>query len=146
VLVVGLLRRRRSRRLPDPETRPPPFAVFFGLDVGKSNTTPAPSTGAGKRLHERPLPNDEIALRSVFGKLAEHSRTLVVVDQPASIGALAVAVARQMRIDVAHLPRLAMHRIADLHPGQAKTVSVRAGQARMAASSRPQSPALGIQT
>lgn len=46
---------------------------------------------------------------------------LVVVDQPASIGALAVAVARDLGIDVAYLPGLAMRRIADLHPGNAKT-------------------------
>ena len=46
---------------------------------------------------------------------------LVVVDQPASIGALAVAVARSMGIEVAYLPGLAMRRIADLYPGQAKT-------------------------
>jgi hypothetical protein len=46
---------------------------------------------------------------------------LVVVDQPASIGALAVAVARSLDIDVAYLPGLAMRRIADLHPGQGKT-------------------------
>jgi transposase len=46
---------------------------------------------------------------------------LVVVDQPASIGALSVAVARAQGHAVAYLPGLAMRRIADLHPGQAKT-------------------------
>jgi len=46
---------------------------------------------------------------------------LVVLDQPASIGALPVAVARACEVDVAYLPGLAMRRIADLHPGSAKT-------------------------
>ncbi|MDR7304553.1 transposase [Haloactinomyces albus] len=46
---------------------------------------------------------------------------LVVVGQPASIGALPVAVARAGGHEVAYLSGLAMRRIADLHPGQAKT-------------------------
>ncbi len=45
----------------------------------------------------------------------------MVVDQPASIGALPVAVARACGHEVAYLPGLAMRRIADLHPGAAKT-------------------------
>ena len=46
---------------------------------------------------------------------------LVVVDQPATIGALAVAVAQDMGITVGYLPGLSMRRIADLTPGSAKT-------------------------
>ncbi|EHM24778.1 putative transposase [Streptomyces sp. W007] len=46
---------------------------------------------------------------------------LVVVDQPASIGALPLAVARDMGCPVAYLPGLTMRRIADLCPGEAKT-------------------------
>jgi transposase len=46
-----------------------------------------------------------------------------VVDQPATIGALPVAVAQAAGIQVAYLPGLAMRRIADLHPGEAKTDS-----------------------
>jgi transposase len=61
---------------------------------------------------------DETALRAVFESLSGHGQVLVVVDQPASIGALAVAVARELGIEVAYLPGLAMRRIADLHPGQ----------------------------
>ncbi|SFO37131.1 Transposase IS116/IS110/IS902 family protein [Pseudonocardia ammonioxydans] len=98
-----------------------PFAVFCGLDVGKSEHHACALDAAGKRVHDKALPNDETALRAVFTTLAGHGRVLVVVDQPASIGALAVAVARSMAIDVAYLPGLAMRRIADLHPGQGKT-------------------------
>ncbi len=75
----------------------------------------------GRRLHDAALPNTEARLRQLFDKLARHGRVLVVVDQPASIGALPVAVARACGHQVAYLPGLAMRRIADLHPGSAKT-------------------------
>jgi len=44
-----------------------------------------------------------------------------VVDQPASIGPLAVTVARACGCDVAYLPGLSMRRLTDLHPGTGKT-------------------------
>jgi len=72
---------------------------------------------AGDRLVDRPLPNDEAALRELFSQLASHGQVVVVVNQPASIGALPVAVAQDMGLDTAYLPGLAMRRIADLHPG-----------------------------
>lgn len=97
------------------------FAVFCGLDVGKSAHHACALNPTGQRLHDKPLPNDETALTEVFPRLATHGRVLVIVDQPASIGALAVAVARSLGIEVAYLPGLAMRRIADLHPGQGKT-------------------------
>ncbi|GHH75266.1 insertion element IS110 uncharacterized 43.6 kDa protein [Streptomyces sulfonofaciens] len=46
---------------------------------------------------------------------------MVIVDQPASIGALPLTVARDAGCQVAYLPGLAMRRIADLYPGEAKT-------------------------
>ena len=48
---------------------------------------------------------------------------LVVVDQPATIGALALAlaVAQHMGSTVGHPPGLPMRRIAGLTPGSAKT-------------------------
>ena len=45
------------------------------------------------------------------------------MDQPATLGALRVAVARAEGVLVAYLPGLAMRRIADLHTGEAKTDS-----------------------
>ena len=58
----------------------------------------------------------------------------MVVDQPATIGALAVAVAQDTGITVGYLPGLSMRRIADLTPGSAKTdakdAAVIAGAAR----------------
>jgi hypothetical protein len=68
------------------------------------------------------LPQDEQQPRALFDKLTDAGRrVLVVVDQPATIGALPVTVARGHGVDVAYLPGLAMRRIADLHPGSAKT-------------------------
>lgn len=45
----------------------------------------------------------------------------MIVDQPASIGALPLTVARDAGCKVAYLPGLSMRRIADLYPGEAKT-------------------------
>ena len=95
--------------------------VFIGIDVGKSEHWATALTTAGECLHDRPLPNDEARLREVYEHLGEHGRLLVVVDQPATIGALAVAVAQDMGITVGYLPGLSMRRIADLSPGSAKT-------------------------
>ena len=67
------------------------------------------------------LPNDETKLIDVYTRLQKLGSLLVVVDQPATIGALAVAVAQHMGIPVAYLPGLTMRRIADLYPGDAKT-------------------------
>lgn len=97
------------------------FAVFCGLDVGKGTHHAVALTPEGTRLHDGELPQDETRLRALFAKLGEHGRVLMVVDQPATIGALPVAVARAAGCEVAYLPGLAMRRIADLHPGQAKT-------------------------
>ncbi len=97
------------------------YQVFLGLDVGKDGHHAVALDPGGKRLHDAALVNTEARLRQVFEKLARHGRILVVVDQPASIGALPVAVARACGHQVAYLPGLAMRRIADLHPGAAKT-------------------------
>jgi transposase len=105
-----------SDKLPNAE-----YAVFCGLDVGKGEHHACALDPAGQRLHDKALPNDEAALAQVFTGLQAHGNVLVVVDQPASIGALAIAVARSLGIDVAYLPGLAMRRIADLHPGEGKT-------------------------
>ena len=99
----------------------PSFSVFCGLDVGKSHHHAVALDPTGRRVADRPLPNDEDALQALFGELQGHGEVLIVVDQIASIGALAVAVARGMGIVVAYLPGLTMRRLADLHPGEAKT-------------------------
>jgi transposase len=96
--------------------------VFLGLDVGKSTHHGHGLTPAGKKVFDKPLPNGEPQLRAAFDKLrAKFGTVLVVVDQPASIGALPLTVARDAGCQVAYLPGLAMRRIADLYPGEAKT-------------------------
>lgn len=97
------------------------YAVFLGLDVGKEEHHACALSPDGTRLHDKVLPQSEARIRKLFEELAAHGPVLVVVDQPASIGALAVTTARAVGIDVAYLPGLAMRRIADLHPGNAKT-------------------------
>jgi hypothetical protein len=73
-----------------------------------ASTWPARSTTRSRSTEraeaERSLPNDETALRDLFTELAVQGRLLVVVDQPASIGALAIAVACRMTVEVGYLP------------------------------------------
>lgn len=97
------------------------FDIWCGLDVGKQAHHACALDAAGKKVFDKPLPQDQAKLEELFTKLQAHGRVLVVVDQPNTIGALPIAVARSRGIQVAYLPGLAMRRIADLHPGNAKT-------------------------
>ncbi|QIK72071.1 IS110 family transposase [Propioniciclava coleopterorum] len=97
------------------------FDIWCGLDVGKQAHHACALDAAGNRVFDKPLPQDQSKLEDLFGRLSEHGRVLMIVDQPNTIGALPIAVARSMGITVAYLPGLAMRRIADLHPGNAKT-------------------------
>src|SRR6478609_5538677 len=111
---------KRDRRMHVIETGD--IDVYLGLDVGKGEHHATAVTPAGKKAFDKRLPNTEPKLRELFAKLkAKHGTVLVVVDQPASIGALPLAVARDMGCPVAYLPGLTMRRIADLYPGEAKT-------------------------
>ncbi|GGV42621.1 hypothetical protein GCM10010245_66850 [Streptomyces spectabilis] len=58
---------------------------------------PPPSLRLRKKAFAKRLPNTQPKLRELSAKLqAKHGTVLVVVDQPASIGAQPVAVARDM--------------------------------------------------
>lgn len=70
---------------------------------------------------DRALPQDEAKLRALIVELRRHGSVLFVVDQPATIGALPLAVARDEGVRVGYLPGLAMRRIAQIHAGEAKT-------------------------
>jgi hypothetical protein len=59
---------------------------------------------------DKPLPQDESQLPELFARLQEDGKVLVVVDQPNTIGALPVAVARDCGCEVAYLPGLAMRK------------------------------------
>lgn len=95
--------------------------VFVGIDVGKGEHHAVALNRAGKILFDKPLPNDESKMRAVLQQLKQHGIVLVIVDQPATIGALPIAVAQAEGVFVGYLPGLAMRRIADLHAGEAKT-------------------------
>ena len=95
--------------------------VFVGVDVGKGQHHAVALDRNGKRRYNKALPNDEVKLRALIAELKTHGRLLFVVDQPSTIGALPVAVARAEGVLVAYLPGLAMRRIANLHAGEAKT-------------------------
>jgi hypothetical protein len=95
--------------------------VFVGVDVGKSEHYAVALDPAGRMVLNRSLPQDEEKLRELISGLKSRGRVLFVVDQPASIGALPLAVARDEGVEVGYLPGLAMRRIAELHPGEAKT-------------------------
>jgi transposase len=95
--------------------------VFIGVDVGKGEHHAVALDRAGKQLFDKALPNDEAKLRALIGQLKRHGQVLFVVDQPATIGALPIAVAQAENVLVGYLPGLAMRRIADLHAGEAKT-------------------------
>ena len=94
--------------------------VLPQMIAGRSKTEAA-KEAARQAIRDELAANDAKALRALFGQLAGQGVPVVVVDQPASIGALPVAVAQAMGLDTAYLPGLAMRRIADLHPGEAKT-------------------------
>lgn len=95
--------------------------IFLGLDVGKTDHWACAVIQDGTKIWNKTLPNDETKLTAVYQKLLAQGQVLVVVDQPATIGALAVALAQNLGIPVAYLPGLSMRRIADMYPGTAKT-------------------------
>lgn len=99
------------------------FALFIGLDVGKAEHHATALTRTSEKVYDKALPNDETKLRQLLTELTDsHGRALLVVDQPATIGALPVAVAKETpEVEVAYLPGLTMRRVADLHAGSAKT-------------------------
>ena len=94
--------------------------IFVGLDVGKHKHHCCAITADGTKILDKLIGQDEAKLRTVFGQLQSKGRVLVIVDQPNTIGALAVAVARDTGCEIAYLPGLAMRKAADLYPGTAK--------------------------
>jgi hypothetical protein len=100
--------------------------VFIVVDVGKGEHQAVALDKAGKRLFDKALPNDEAKLRQVIRGLADHGRALLVVDQPATIGALPVAVAHD---------DLASDRKRSLNDGH--TISARASCRAVAAPTIP---------
>ena len=95
--------------------------IIIGLDVGKTGHHACALTNTGERIYDKPLPQDEAARREIFASMQAHGSVLMVVDQPNTIGALPIAVARDCGCTVGDLPDLAMRKAADLYPGRSKT-------------------------
>lgn len=95
--------------------------IYLGLDVGKTTHHATALTTDGKKIWDKPLSQSEPKIRELLEKLNSYGTVLLVVDQPKTIGALPVAIAQDMEIQVTYLPGLTMRRVADLHPGKAKT-------------------------
>ncbi len=96
--------------------------IYLGLDVGKTTHHATALTAEGTKIWDKSLPpQSEPRIRELLAKLSTQGTVLLVVDQPKTIGALPVAIAQNMGIQVAYLPGLTMRRVADLHPGEAKT-------------------------
>lgn len=95
--------------------------IYLGLDIGKTSHHATALTAEGTKIWDKPLPQSEPRIRELLTKLSTQGTVLLVVDQPKTIGALPVAIAQDMEIQVPYLPGLTMRRVADLHPGEAKT-------------------------
>ena len=95
------------------------ISVWIGLDVGKSEHHATVVDQAGAVLFDEPVRNDE----RMLGRLLERAGdgAALVIDQPGSIGSLAVTVAHQTGVPVAYVPGLVMRRASELYPGEAKT-------------------------
>jgi hypothetical protein len=98
-----------------------PDEIIIGIDVGKAGHHAVARDRRGTRLVDRAVPQDEAAIRSLLGELQDQGEVVVVVDQPATIGALVVAVAHDQGIRVGYLPGGTMRRLAAIFPGEAKT-------------------------
>jgi len=92
---------------------------WIGLDVGKSDHHATLIDPAGTVVFDRPCRNDEPAIEKLLEDAGPGAA--LVVDQPGSIGTLAVALARRRGIPVAYIPGLVMRRASQLYPGEAKT-------------------------
>ena len=70
------------------------YPVVIGLDVGKTGHHACALDPDGSKLFDKPLPQHEAKLRELFMGLQKLGDVLMIVDQPNTIGALPIAVAR----------------------------------------------------
>ena len=89
------------------------------LDVGKADHHATVLDAAGEVVFDRAVRNEEAAIERLLEDAS--SATVLVIDQPGSIGTLAVALARRRGVAVAYVPGLVMRRASQLYPGEAKT-------------------------
>jgi transposase len=75
----------------------------------------------GRAVFDRPVPNEEGAIRRLIADAAQYGSPVLVTDQPSSMALLLLTVAEQQQVPVAYVTGLQMRRAADLYAGQAKT-------------------------
>lgn len=78
--------------------------ISLGLDVGKTEHHACALDREGHKLFEKPLLQVESDLAKLIDALQQHGTVLVVIDQPNTIGALPIAVARDRGCQVGYLP------------------------------------------
>lgn len=99
----------------------PGIEVWIGLDVGKHDHHATLLDHTGRKISDRPVKNREHDLAALLDTAESIGRPALVIDQPGSIGTLAVQAALGRGIAVAYVPGLVMRRAADLYPGESKT-------------------------
>ncbi|WP_102378109.1 IS110 family transposase [Raoultibacter timonensis] len=99
------------------------YDVFCGIDVGKaSHCMVALDRNCGKPLTSGSAAQDEAEIRKALAKASRlgGARMLVTVDQCGSFGRPTVAVAKDMGMDVAHIPPRKFRQVAETY-GEDKT-------------------------
>ncbi|MCK9250561.1 MAG: IS110 family transposase [Solirubrobacteraceae bacterium] len=99
----------------------PGIEVWIGLDVGKHDHHATLLSTTGDKLGDRAVKNREDDLAALLDTADGLGVPALVIDQPGSIGTLAVQAALRRGIAVAYVPGLVMRRAADLYPGESKT-------------------------
>jgi len=81
------------------------YDYYLGFDVGKfSHHACAIRSSDQKTVYSQKIEQDEAALRSLISSFALKGRTLVGVDQKGALGALVIAVSKDLGVDVGFLP------------------------------------------
>ena len=92
------------------------YDVFCGIDVGKASHLAVFNRDCDDPLMKGPVAQDEAELRDALSRAAAlGSRMLVIVDQCGAFGRLAVAVAKVMGLDVAHIPPRKFKQVAETY-------------------------------
>jgi transposase len=95
--------------------------VFVGVDMAKGDHYAQAMSVAGDELFDRPVSNDEEAIRGLVSDAAAVGPVALVIDQPSSMAQLLLTVADEVGVPVAYVTGLQMRRAADLYAGHAKT-------------------------
>ena len=91
---------------------------WIGLDAGKADHHATVLDAAGEVVFDRPVRNEEAAIERLIEDAGPGA--VLVIDQPGSIGTLAVALARRGGLAVAYVPGLVMRRGRSCIPARPK--------------------------